>query len=393
MKKQFLLISILFFMTTNINAQWKTSRFFKSESSYTASLQTKEMEPPTNGMMLVKGIHGETKEMCSLSKEDTRMLINILSSYNWQENTNNHEAAFELLEMSWGRYHYYIHNYQIAITSPNKRKVTLRVNGGGIGKDEFLITYSNAKPFGTLRLDGHLSSDDRNKIKQLFFKYNFDFNNIDLKENEIVKIKPVFNFYNVFYLELPIASLDAAQSKQLVHLYNSGWNNSAHSFEGGSPLPVFDLYTHHNFISYGNDFLLTDLSLIDFKGADKKTFEDLINNSLIGHNGEGEKIIENHKIKVYYQYKNGVLHGKVKIYNLEGKLTNEFIYDKGFPIDYIKYTDKGKKEKEIHFSPADMKLTWIEYDEKGNIKDSGKSHYKTQYRGFGEIENFYKTNK
>ena len=38
-------------------------------------------------------------------------------------------------------------------------------------------------------------------------------------------------------------------------------------------------------------------------------------------------------------------------------------------------TSEGIKEKEIHFSPTDMNLKWIEYDEYGKIENSGESRY------------------
>lgn len=47
------------------------------------------------------------------------------------------------------------------------------------------------------------------------------------------------------------------------------------------------------------------------------------------------------------------------------------------------------KEKEIHFIPTDMSLTWIEYDEKGNLKDCGKSQYQIYYNNYDEFQNFY----
>lgn len=384
-----ILLSILFLgMTISLDAQWTisqdadwtTSRFFQHEnkSGYAVSF-------------LTKGIYPLSK-MYPLSKEDTKTIIDILSAYNWEENREQHEEAVEMYEGG-----YYFYSYYISITHPDKRKVTLRINSGGIGKDEFLIEYSTGKPFGTFRFNSYFPSDDTEKIKQLFFKYNVDFNSITFKKNEPIKIEPAFGFHNVFYLKIPPVSLDTTLTKEFIRLYNSGWNSRAPSGDG-DPVPIWNLYTSYHSISYDNVFVFDrypdDLISVDFKDADKQALIDLINKALTRHNGEGEHTSANHsiKIRVYYQYKDGLLHGQVKVFMSE-KLTNEFFYDKGLPVSYIKYTDEGTKEKEIHFYPADMSLVWTEYDDEGNAKDSGKSHYRIRYNKSNEIENFYKSNK
>ena len=382
-------------MTMHLNAQWKTSRFFQNEnkSGYAVSLQTKEKYP--------------------LSKEDTKTLIDILSAYNWEENRKQDMSAIDIKDrqIGWWAYHYYIYDYYIAITHPDKRKVTLRINSGGIGKDEFLIEYFNGKPFGAFRLNSNsrLSDDDIKKIKQLFLKNNVDFGSITFNNNETVKIKSTFSFYEVFYnLEIPAAPIDSAQNKQFIRLYNSGWNNSAES-GGGDPLPVWRLYACDKTISYDKDYLnvaltgsansvLFDLSKLNFKDADKQKLEELVNNILKGHDGEGEQTMdtyvnnEKRKQKITYQYKDGLLHGQVKKFSPGGKLTDEVTYDKGLPICYIKYADRGIKEKEIHFIPSDMSLTWTKYDEKGNAIKSGKTKYQLWYYNYDEYRNFDNSN-
>lgn len=311
----------------HLNAQWKTSPFFQNENKlrYIVSLQTREKYP--------------------LSKEDTKTLIDILSAYNWEENRKQNMALTPDKRIGWWAYHFYIYDYYIAIIHPDKRKVTLTINGGGIEDGEFLIEYSNDKPFGAFRLNGRFSSDDIKKVKQLFLKYNVNFNSIAFNENKIIKIKHSFSFYNVFY-NLEITSLmDTVQSEKFVRLYNSGWNNSAES-GGGEPWAISELYTCNKTILYGNDFL-NDLSFIDFRDADKQMLEDMVNNALIGHDGEEEQITENSKI--YYQYKNGLLHGQVKKYSSGGNLADEVIYEKGLPISYIKYTDERHERERNSF--------------------------------------------
>lgn len=358
-------------MTISLHAEWTVSRFFQNEnqSGYAVSLQTKGIYP--------------------LSKEDTKTVIDILSAYNWEENREEHVEAIEMNEGE-----YYIYDYYIIITHPDKRKVTLRINSGGIRRDEFLIEYSRGKPFGTFRFNSYFSSDDIKIVKQLFLKYNVDFNNIAFRRNESVKINPAFSFHNVFYLKIPPVLLDTIQTEQFLRLFNSGWNNS---YQSGGGHPIWRIYSCNHSILYGNDFLFDqypdDLVCIDFNDADKQALIDLINNALTGHNGEGDQTFANDKIRIYYRYKDGLLHGQVKVYTSEGRLTNQFIYDKGLPVSYIKYADNGIKEKEIHFFPTDMSLVWIEYDEKEKVKDSGKSQYRIRYYNSNGIQNFYKSSE
>ena len=368
-------------MGISLHAQWKTSRFLQNEnkSGYTISLWTGTQYP--------------------LSKEDTKTLIDILSTYSWEEevweknNQNTHYIrTIEENQTGWWAYHFYIYNYYITITHPDKRKVTLRINSGGIGKDDFLIEYSNGKPFGTFRLNGRLSDNDIKEIKQLFLKNSVNFNSVGFHESETVKIKNLFSFSHVFYnLEVSI-SMDAAWSKQFIDLYNSGWNNSAES-GGGHPIFIDNLYTDKREIWYGR--IQLDLSKLDFRDEVRQKLEDMINNiTFAGHNGEEEKVIGNtNPTTYYYQYKNGLLHGQVKVYFPEGTLIREFVYDNGVPLCFIAYTAKGIKEKEFHFTPKEMSLTWIEYDEKGNVKDSGKSQYHIYDYGFDDLFNLYKTSK
>lgn len=379
MKKEFvlLLLSFIIIQSCMPNTQWKNSLFFqdKRQSGYTVYLQTKESYP--------------------LSKEDSQMLIDILAAYNWEENKHKKTPELEMKVISWGRYHYYIHDYYIDITHPGGRKIRIGVNGGGIAKDEFLIEHSNGNTYGVLRFNEYLSSDDIEKIKQLFFKYNVNFNSISSQKDEAVKITPIFEFYNGFYIDLPPVTLDKEQSEQFIGLYNSGWNNSAHSFEGGSPMPQIYIYANHNVVSYGDNVLMTQYpndftGNLEFKDADKQKLKDLVNTALTAHDGEDNRTLENYRIKIYYQYKDGLLHGQVKIYTLDNKLTNEFIYEKGLPISYIQYSDKGTKVKEIHFSPEDLSSKWTEYDEKGKIKDKGESDYRIFHYRFDEADLFYK---
>ena len=379
-------------MTMHLNAQWKVSRFLQdvNQSGYAVSLQTIKKYP--------------------LSKEDTKTLIDILSAYNWEENRKQVmlNTYITLADDDWRPY---IYDYYITITHPDRRKVTLRINSGGIGKDDFLIEYSNGKPFGAFRFNAYLPNDDLKKIKQLFLKYNVDFNSILYKEDKTVRIKSVFSFYEVFYnLEIPAAPIDSAQNKQFIRLYNSGWNNSTRSRSRGRIFQsAWSLYSSNKTISYDKDLLnnllsgtessiLFDLSQLDFKDSDKQKLEELVDSILKGHDGEGEQTIdayinsEKHKQKISYQYKDGLLHGQVKKYSVDGKLTDEVTYEKGLPIGYIKYADTGIKEKEIHFTPSDMHLTWTKYDVKGNVEKSGKAQYQPWYDNYEDYRNFDKSN-
>jgi len=384
--------------TIPLHAQWRTSRFFQSEdkSGYAVTLETIEKYP--------------------LSTEDAKTVIDILADYDWEENRKQPPIPIIQELSTWQHYHYYKYNYAINITHPDKRKVTIRINGGGIKDDEFYIAYANGQHFGAFRFNGkhledihydsYFSDDDIKIIKQLFLKYNVDFNSVPLKENETVQIKLGFRFYDVFYdLEIPALSMDTAQSEQFVRLYNSGWNNSATS-GGGQPSPVFYLYTIDRIISYDQyglflphyGFPCTDPAdftplMLDFKDGAKKMLADMVNDLLKGHDGEEERIVENQKMKIYYPYKDGLLHGQVKKFTLDGLLTDEVTYDKGIPIHYIKYAAEGIKEKEIHFKPAAMSLTWTAFDEEGNVKDSGQSSYQIAYSDYDEFKAFYKINK
>ena len=389
---------MIFSTTMHVHAQWETSRFFQSEnkSGYAVTLETTEKYP--------------------LSTEDAKTVIDILAAYDWEENRKQPPIPIMQELSTWQSYHYYNYNYAVNITHPDKRKVTLMINSGGIKEDEFFISFSNGNHYGAFRFNGkqfesyrynrYFSDDDIKIIKQLFVKHNVDFNSIPLKENETVQIKLGFRFYDVFYdLEIPTISMDTDQSKQFIRLYNSGWNNSATS-GGGQPSPVLYLYTIDRIISYDQyglflpqyGFPCTDPAdftplMLDFRETDKQMLADMVHDLLKGHDGEEERIIENQQMKINYQYKDGLLHGQVKKYTLDGKLTDEVIYDKGLPVHYIKYAAEGIKDKEIHFIPAEMTLTWTEYDAEGNVKDSGQSPYQITYDQYDEFRHFYKANK
>lgn len=361
-------------MTTYSNAQWKASRFFgANKTEYSVYLQTKSSYP--------------------IGKEDVLTLIDILSSYQWEEKPGNEETAICIEEIAgggWQYYHYYTENYYISVTHPDKREVKIRINTGGFGKDEFAITDTNNKTCGLLKTDGRLSDDDLNKIKQLFLNNVDDFNSISFDAKEKVKIALVFSFYSVFSgLEIPPVYLDEKDKREFVRLYNSAWNNNAAS-GGGIPLFTIHLYNSNTTISYQNkSFLCEDLfHILEFKEKDKKAFVQLIDHSLKGHNGKGEKILVNQN-KLVYQYKDGVLDGSAKTYLPDGTLINELKYDNGIPVTYIIYSEEGKKIKEFHFCKEEYFASWTEYETNGDIKKQGKTYYKPFYHSQSEINKFY----
>jgi len=375
---------MLFNLTTLLSAQseWGFSQFFhdKNKTGYEVSLQaySRHTSSWTNHY--------------PLSNEDAKTLIDILSAYNWEEYRIT--RTDELMTQQELPCIYYTQVCIITITHPDKRKVILEINNGGVERDEYLIRYPNGKLFGALRLHArsYLSSNDIKRVKQLFFENNINFNNVTFRENGTVKIMNNTSFPSVFSLELPTVFMDTTLSKQFINLYNLGWDNGSSSACHHSD-PVYSPYLFNNTmtISFGNASL--NLSYIDFSDENRQMLEGMINNTLAVHYGEGEKIMEHQRLKIYYQYKNGLLHGEVKIYTLDGKLTKEFEYDNGLPVLLITYTAKGIKEKEFHFIPSEMRLTWIEYDELERVKDIGKSSYQQYNFTYKDLRNLYKTSK
>ena len=392
MKKPILLIILIFSnMTMLLNAQseWGFSRFFHDENKtgYEVSVR------PYSRLTL-----SWTTEDYSLPNEDAKTLIDILSTCNWEEYRETHtlfritKDGFIIVESDdrSDDYGYYMLTCHITITHPDKRKVTLEINNSGVARERYSISHPNNERIRYLRLHNRstsLSSDDIKRVKQLFFKNNIKLGNLGLQEN--VKIANKAFFSGVFHLDLPTISMDTTLSKQFMHLYNLGWDSrfrETHSLYHSHPIYVPQLFENTRIISTGNASL--NLSNIDISEENRKILEDMIKNTLEGHDGEGEYI--NYK-KIYYQYKNGLLHGQVKVYSLDGKLTEEFEYDNGLPALLITYTTKGIKEKEFHFIPSEMMVKWIEYDELERIKYSGKSPYQVHNYCYDDLRNLYKT--
>ena len=331
------LIVLLFGMTMCNNDKWSTSRFFQHEdkSEYSISIQK--------------------AEACILSKEEAATIIEILSAYRWKESRNIGDDHITSPQEIY---------YSITITHPDKRKVTLRKNSGDI--DDFLIEYPDGT-FGKIRCS---SDDDTKLIKQWFLSYNAVFNNVKLNENEVIEIKPVFSFSHRFNLELPPVSLNKVQSEQFINLYNQGQHETYES--GGDysiPLPIVDFDPYYFVISYGKDIIAErypyDLDKFDFKKADRYAIEELISSAIAGHDGEGEQVFEQDRIKISYQYKDGLLDGQIKTYTFDGTLINHIIYEKGLPVTYfingkvaepdkITFTLHGAGEKRIGFESTGL---------------------------------------
>jgi len=370
MKKLYITI-ILMMMVTEANSQCNNSGFFNDKSDYTVYLQTKASYP--------------------LSKKDSRTLIDILSSYEWEEKKGKQEITIEEIKGGgWQYYHYYIYDYYISISHPNGRTVRIRINSGGIGQDDFVIEAPNGKMYGTLRIKDKLSQDDIKKIKHLFLNNVSDFNSISFKEGEKIKIVLTFSFYFAFpYLELSAIYLDEDNTKEFIRLYNTAWNNDDKS-GGGTPLPTLYLNNQNNIISYLDNVLPSEDSFnaLELKEENRYALTRLISNALQGHNGTGEKELGNQS-KLVYQYRNGVLDGTTKVYSPDGSLISELKYDNGFPVDYIIYSPLGEKIKEFHFDKGNTFATWIEYEKDGKIKREGKSYYSPFYHSHKDINKFY----
>ncbi|SHE87772.1 hypothetical protein SAMN05444362_102386 [Dysgonomonas macrotermitis] len=359
-------------MTLFSNSDWKKSGFFKvkDKSEYTVYLQAK------------------TSHL--LSEEDTKILIDIFSAHDWVENRKNHEATIEQYVLNSHGYHYYVHSYFITITHPDKREMRLRINSGGICKDEFLIQYPDGKPYGIFRPEGKLSVGDINQIKELFFKYNTEFNNVELIENERVEISSIFNFQNVFpSLHIPPVLLSEEESKEFIRLYNSGWSNNAYSFEGDMfmRMRVREFRDFQGVISYGGTPLYP--TQIQYKESDREAIRNLIKKALDGHNGERAEMSEDLTQKMHYQYKDGMPDGIIKVCLLNGNLIYEVLYDKGILINYVRYSDNGVKVQEVFFDADNGLLNRIEYDMDGNVKDKKESVFRQFYNKLDNYEYFF----
>ncbi len=394
-----IVLSILLFgITISLHAQWKTSPFFQHEnkSGYTVSLQT--------------------VENYLLSEEDTKIVMDILSAYHWEEFRIIEKQGIETWPVfednSYNEnFDFYLKYCGIVVTHPDKRKITLQINRRGyIIEPYFSIEYLNKKPYKDLtRHNGSFYSWDVEKIKQLFLKYDVNFHN--LAENEIVRIRPQFSFYDVFSkLTLPPTPVNTALSKQIIRLYNSGWNNNSSNSRGngayyslGDEKTIYHSlwypYVHHNLMLTSTGLVTPYFSNYNFDFKDTDTpqkLAELIDKMLQGHDGEGEQTLPQNE-KIHYQYKDGLLHGELKKYSPDGKLTDEATFDKGLPVNYVKYAETGIKE--IHFAAGDApptwaNLTWTEYDEKGDVRSNGQSqrfYQNTAYGDYNDFQNFYKT--
>lgn len=338
----------------------------------------------------------------ALSAEDAKVMIGVLSKYEWKEDRSQKEEKWEVHEISWGRYRFYNTHYYMTITSPDGKSVKMRVNGEGFNEDQFLIERANGKPYGTIMFDREkngwtLKKEDIDKIKQLYFKNFSSLNNVKASNNAPTHIEgSSYSFGNIFFVKIPDIILSQADSNELTRLYNRGWDNSIAFFPGGQPLPEIQLYTSPTIYTSAVDFFI---SQHEFTPEDQQAIDALIAKYMNGHDGE-EKInlkkpypLEEEGYGIYYQYKDGKLHGQVKVYDENGKLTHEFVYDKGLPATYIRYHANGKKAVEAHLSPQELMVEWTEYDEEGNVTDSDRNAYQTIHNWQQDSENFYKFNR
>ena len=142
MKKTILsLILMLFNMTILLNAQseWGFSRFFhdKNETGYEVSVS------------IYSALASSwTINNYPLSNEDTKTLIDILSTCNWEEYRQMQED--ELISKPDKQQGYYIQTCYLTITHPDKRKVTLEINNGGIERGEYEIRYPNGNGYNSV---------------------------------------------------------------------------------------------------------------------------------------------------------------------------------------------------------------------------------------------------
>lgn len=376
--KKFTVLSIFVIMSLFLHARWGKSNFWNEiKTSYKVSLC--ESDAP------------------ALSNADASKLISILAKYDWEENTGSDEPTLEMRQGGWGRYHYYIRSYSIYIDHPLKKKMKLRFDGHGIAKDEYLIERKDGKPYGLLRLKGeydhsNLSSEDIAAIKQLFFDNVEDFRNIETIVGESVEVINNYSFADLFNIKLPIKKLDENISTQLIDLYNTAWNNLADSFEGGTPLPTIYLNVNPITFKYGNNYYQYSPNNFEFSPKNKVKLDTLVARAMKEH--DGEKFEENEYRKgekIRYQYKDGLLHGKVELYNTDGKKTHTLIYEKGLPIGYVKYYSNERKRVEVHLQFAKRFVKWVEYDPKGQVEDSGENSCRISFHAFSDHpEMFYK---
>lgn len=180
-------------------------------------------------------------------------------------------------------------------------------------------------------------------------------------------------------------------SQKLIELYNSAWDSSFSSFPGGQPLPEYDLYKSNLSLVYGDDVLPYSNSCYEFSTKNKTELENLITETMKGCDGADSVEYDTYMgiTKVYYQYKDGLLDGRIDVLSSLDVLTHQLTYEKGQPIEYIKFYGSGQKLVETKIDTAKMFVRWIEYYEDGAIKNSGENHFRLIYNWQEDLDRFY----
>lgn len=351
-----------------VNAQQFTSSFFNhpDKQAYTVFL--------------------EAGSVNILSKSDRKKLIECLATYKWIERSN--KILESLLD---NRYGYYSHTYQITITHPdNKRTVKVLFDAGGISEFGFFIWDNNHKSETNIRLAEPLRYEDVGRIKQLFIENVTNFSNVSYIPGERVSITPLFSFLFKYWVKLPAIYASEEDSKEFIRLYNTAFN-SEYLGDTGDPVALFSLYDYDEIIQYDRRSINHYDYNLTFQEQHMLKLQELVKKIFQGHTCM-DTITDSYKYQtIKYQYKDGLLHGMVKVYDANEKLEAELTYNNGLPMLYISYTPEGKKVKRLYFRQESQGIHWIEYDEQEEIKEQGYFNY--GWRSFmkgSEMDSFYK---
>lgn len=234
---------------------------------------------------------------------------------------------------------FYPHIYTVEIEHPDGRLLQAWIDGAKLHKQIGIISDEDTTVFDMETINRNEPGYD--SIKRLFKKYITDFGSVPYVDGETLAIRPAAPFG---YLKDAV-ELSEADTREALRICNSGWNSSWEDVGSVQRImtdraPLFPYGIEYKgkpvFIESVHRSIDIELSPEQF-GRLRRIFDK----ALEKFNGKHEVV--NNIYTGFATYKNGILHGKGRAYDTNGKLREKYEYLDGELIRLMSYDRTGKQ--------------------------------------------------